>query len=165
MSDHDDSHTVQTLDGALRGAEVGGRTRRWLLERAAVGAAGLAAGAALAPGGSATASNGGNSVPAFGRVAVSTEALTAVLLTELLRRVDQYPEVPAAAKAVIEGAYAAEVDHLRFTSENWPRVATNQSGAMTSVPHTPVTPRIALDGGTLISQLRPILPALGRHSS
>jgi hypothetical protein len=119
MSDHDDSHTVETLDGALRGAEVGGRTRRWLLERAAVGAAGVAAGAALAPGGSAAASNGGNSVPAFGRVAVTTEALTVVLLTELLRRVDRHPEVPAAAKAVIEGAYAAEVDHLRFTSENW----------------------------------------------
>src|SRR4051812_11881009 len=63
--------------------------------------------------------DGGNSVPAFGRVAMTTEALTVVLLTQLLRVVDRHPEVPAAAKAVIEGAYTAEVDHLRFASENW----------------------------------------------
>lgn len=119
MSDHDDPHTVQTLDDALRGAEVTERTRRWLLERAAVGAAGVAAGAALGPVSSAAASVGDSSLRAFGRVAVTTEALTVVLLSELLRRVDHHPEVPTAAKAVIGGAYAAEVDHLRFTREHW----------------------------------------------
>ncbi len=119
MSDHEDQPTVQTLDNALRAAAVGGGTRRWLLERAAVGAAGVAAGAALSPAAAAAGGLGGNSVPAFGRVAVTTEALTVVLLTELLRRVARHPDVPAAAVAVIEGAYAAEVDHLRFTREHW----------------------------------------------
>jgi hypothetical protein len=119
MSDYEDPQTVQTLDDALRAAEVGGGTRRWLLERAAIGAAGVAAGAAFSPAAGAAAGDGGNSVPAFGKVAVTTEALTVVLLTELQRRVGLHPEVPAGAVAVIEGAYAAEVDHLRFTSEHW----------------------------------------------
>jgi hypothetical protein len=119
MSDHEEQPTVQTLDDALRAAAVGGGTRRWLLERAAAGAAGVAAGAALSPAAAAAGGDGGNSVPAFGRVAVTTEVLTVVLLTELLRRVARHPEVPAAAVAVIEGAYAAEVDHLRFTREHW----------------------------------------------
>jgi hypothetical protein len=37
----------------------------------------------------------------------------------VVRRANQHPEVPAAAKAVIEGAYAAEVDHFRFTRQHW----------------------------------------------
>jgi hypothetical protein len=119
MPEHHDPQTVQTLDDALREADVGSRTRRWLLERAAVGAAGVAAGAALGPVASAAASDGDSSLRAFGRVAVTTEALTVTLLTELLRRVGQHPEVPAGVKAVFEGAYAAEVDHFRFTREHW----------------------------------------------
>jgi hypothetical protein len=119
MSNHKDLPTGKTLDEALRAAAVSGGTRRWLLERAALAATGVAAGAALAPPATAAAGDGGNSVPAFGRVAVTTEALTVALLTELLRRVGKHPEVPAAAVAVIEGAYAAEVDHLRFTREHW----------------------------------------------
>jgi hypothetical protein len=79
-SDHDRPHTVQTLDDALREAEVGGRTRRWLLERAAVGVAGAAAGGALAPVATAASSDGGGSVRAFGTVAVTTEALTVTLV-------------------------------------------------------------------------------------
>jgi hypothetical protein len=52
-----------------------------------------------------------------GRVAVTTEALTVTLLTELLRRVNlaSTGTVPAAFRAVFEGAYAAELDHLQFT--------------------------------------------------
>jgi hypothetical protein len=105
MSAYENPQTVQTLDDALRAAEVGGGTRRWLLERAAaIGAAGVAAGAAFSPATGAAAGDGGNSVPAFGKVAVTTEALTVVLLTELQRRVRLHPEVPAGAVAVIEGA-------------------------------------------------------------
>jgi len=44
MSKHDDPQTLQTLDDALRAADAPGHTRRGLLERAAIGAAGVAGG-------------------------------------------------------------------------------------------------------------------------
>jgi hypothetical protein len=111
--------TVQVLDRALRGSDTPGGTRRWLLERAALGAAGVAAGSALAPAGEALASGGGASIASFGTVAVTTEALTVTLLTELLRRVNASTNVPPGVKAVFEGAYAAELDHFRFTRSHW----------------------------------------------
>jgi hypothetical protein len=111
--------TVDVLDRTMRDVATTTRTRRWLLERAAAGAAGVAAGGALAPGAAASARPGDTSIRAFGEVAVTTEALTVTLLTELLRRVSHHPDVPAAVKAVFEGAYAAEVDHLRFTRRHW----------------------------------------------
>lgn len=120
MSEQGDSQTVQTLDRALKEAGTGGRTRRSLLERAAVGAAGVVAGGALLPAGEAAADGGGGSILEFGTVAVTTEALTVTLLAELLRRVNLNPtKVPAAVKAVFEGAYAAEVDHFRFVRKYW----------------------------------------------
>lgn len=95
-------------------------TRRWLLERTAVGAAGVAAGGALDPAGAALAKGGRrySSISAFGTVAVTTEALTVTLLTEVLRRAN-LNSVPAGDLAVFEGAYAAEVDHFRFTRKYW----------------------------------------------
>jgi hypothetical protein len=121
-----DAHpaTVDTLDHSLRDAGTSTRTRRWLLERAAVGAAGVTAVAALDPVAGALAKGGRNAIEAFGTVAVTTEALTVTLLTELLRRVNHHPEVPAGDKAVFEGAYAAEVDHLRFTRRHWQPTAS-----------------------------------------
>lgn len=121
MPDELRSSRIDVLDHALRDSDTPGRTRRWLLERAALGAAGVAAGGALAPAGEALASNGnGNgSIQSFGTVAVTTEALTVTLLTELLRRVNLSSSVPAAVKAVFEGAYAAELDHWRFTRAHW----------------------------------------------
>lgn len=115
----------QVLARALRDSGADPGTRRWLLERAAVGAAGFAAGAALAPAGEALASpatgsgNARAAIHSFGTVAVTTEALTVTLLTELLRRVNLSTSVPAAVKAVFEGAYAAELDHFRFTRAHW----------------------------------------------
>ena len=50
---------------------------------------------------------------------MTTEALTVTLLTELLRRVSHNASVPAGVKSVFEGAYAAEVDHFRFTRKHW----------------------------------------------
>ena len=111
--------TVQVLDHALRDGDADGRTRRWLLERVAIGAAGLAAGSALAPAADALAAEAPASIAAFGTVAVTTEALTVTLLTELLRRVNLSSSVPAAVKAVFEGAYAAELDHFKFTRAHW----------------------------------------------
>jgi hypothetical protein len=123
MPDSEDPKTMQTLDHALREAGTGTGTRRWLLERAAAGTAGavgIGAVGALGPIAVADARAGGSpSILRFGTVAVTTEALTVTLLTELLRRVNQHSEVPAGVKAVFEGAYAAEVDHFRFTRQLW----------------------------------------------
>jgi len=119
MSDQMHSPTVAALDHATPR-----RTRRWLLERAAVGAVGVAAGGALDSAGPALASTVQGTIGAFGRVAVTTEALTVTLLTELLRRVSVNPSVPAGVKAVFDGAYAAEVDHYRFTSAHWQPTTT-----------------------------------------
>lgn len=123
MSNQQHPPTVQVLDQALRKAGTTGGNRRWLLERAALGAAGVAAAGALDPA-AALAKPGHNSIDAFGTVAVTTEALTVTLLTELLRRVNLNPSVPAAVKAVFEGAYAAEVDHFRFTRKHWQPTTT-----------------------------------------
>lgn len=116
-----DESPVHVLEQALRDSDTPRHTRRSLLERAAIGAAGVAAGATLAPVGEALASNGSNSIQSFGTVAVTTESLTVTLLTELLRRVNANSSstVPAAVKAVFEGAYAAELDHWRFTKAHW----------------------------------------------
>ena len=128
MTDELHPSTVHVLDHALRDSDTPGQTRRWLLERAAAGAAGVAAGSALAPGVALAhggygggGGGGGVTIGDFGRVAVTTEALTVTLLTELLRRVNlaSTTTVPAAVKAVFEGAYAAELDHFRFTRAHW----------------------------------------------
>ena len=131
MTDDLHTSTVQVLDHALRDSGAPGQTRRWLLERAAVGAAGVAAGSALAPG-AALAHGGGGfghgvTIRDFGRVAVTTEALTVTLLTELLRRVSfaSTTTVPDGVRAVFEGAYAAELDHFRFTRAHWRPTTTN----------------------------------------
>jgi hypothetical protein len=121
--------TVQTLDRALNEAGTSGSTRRWLLERAAVGVAGVAAGGALFP---ATEALAAGDAPArrypgqhdrihdFGLVAVTTEALTVTLLAEVLRRANISSNgVPSGVLSVFEGAYAAEVDHFRFTRKHW----------------------------------------------
>ena len=118
MPDQSHPSTVEVLDQTLTDAGTEGGNRRWLLERAAVGAASLTAVAALGPA-AALAGPRGSSIAEFGTVAVTTEALTVTLLAELLRRVNLNPSVPAAVKSVFEGAYAAEVDHFRFTRQHW----------------------------------------------
>ena len=127
MTDELHPSTVQVLDHALRDSDTPGQTRRWLLERAAAGAAGVAAGSALAPGAAfahgvhGSGHGGGAGINEFGTVAVTTEALTVTLLSELLRRVNLAGTStgPAAVKALFEGAYAAELDHFRFTRAHW----------------------------------------------
>jgi len=113
-----ESTDVPKLEDALRKAGSPHATRRRLLERAAVGAAAVAAGGALEPAGAALAKGGHSSISAFGTVAVTTEALTVTLLTEVLRRANRN-SVPAGDLAVFEGAFAAEVDHFRFTRKYW----------------------------------------------
>jgi hypothetical protein len=112
---------VDVLDRTLRDVDTPTRTRRWLLQRAAAGAAVVTAAGALEPAATALAQAPGSaaSIRAFGTVAVTTEALTVTLATELLRRINLHPEVPASTKAVFQGVYAAELDHLRFTRAHW----------------------------------------------
>src|SRR5437763_7373081 len=115
MSTEQHPPTVQVLDQALRDAGTGGGNRRWLLERAALGAAGaagVAATGALDPAPALARRRRHSTIDAFGTVAVTTEALTVTLLAELLRRVKLNSSVPGAVKSVFEGAYAAEVDHF-----------------------------------------------------
>lgn len=112
--------SVVGLERALAAAGTPRGTRRWLLERAAIGAAGVSAAGVLVPGVASAAPGHHSAVRNFGTVAVTTEGLTVTLLTELLRRVGQNPTtVPSGVKAVFEGAYAAEVDHYRFVRRYW----------------------------------------------
>ena len=120
MHDQPPPPTGEALERALKKTGTPRGTRRWLLERAAIGTAGVAAFGALDPAPSALASGDHIGVKTFGTVAVTTEALTVTLLSELLRRVNANSgSVPAGVKAVFEGAYAAEVDHFRFTRAHW----------------------------------------------
>ncbi len=114
MSDSLSAASVDTLDRALRDSSTPGHTRRWLLERAAIGAAGVGAAGLALPVADAFAHDGHESIGQFGRFASTTEALTVTLLTELLRRVNLHPEVPTGVATVFKGAYAAELDHWRF---------------------------------------------------
>ncbi|MGH2895040.1 MAG: hypothetical protein ACRDPM_17485 [Solirubrobacteraceae bacterium] len=124
MPDSSQHPAGEVLDRALQDASTDGGTRRWLLERVALGTAGVAAAGTLGPVSEALAQGEQGQIPAFGRVAVTTEALTVTLLTELLRRVSLHADVPDGVKAVFEGAYAAEVDHFRFTRKYWQPTTT-----------------------------------------
>lgn len=99
---------------AVYDASPSTHTRRGLLERAAVGAAGVTLGGLAAPAPDAFAARSGDSVQEWGVFAATTEAFTVTLLPELLRRVALHPEVPQGVARVFEGAYAAELDHWRF---------------------------------------------------
>ena len=106
--------SVDELNHALRDASTPTRTRRWLLERAAMGAAGIAAASAAIPAGSALARPSPGSVQEWGVFASTTEALTVTILTELLRRTRKHPEVPSSVSVIFDGVYAAELDHWLF---------------------------------------------------
>jgi hypothetical protein len=110
---------VDELNRALRDASTLTRTRRWLLERAAIGVAGIAAASAAIPAGNALAQPSPGSVHEWGVFASTTEALTVTILTELVRRTSKHPEVPSSVSVIFEGVYAAERDHWLFTSKYW----------------------------------------------
>ena len=120
MSDHSSSSSVDVLDRALRDASTPAGTRRWLLERAAVGAAGVTAASAVIPAGDALADTHHNSgrhdsIREWGVFASTTEALTVTILTELLRRASvNSSAVPSNVAVIFDGVYAAELDHWNF---------------------------------------------------
>jgi hypothetical protein len=118
VSDHSSSSFAEALNRALRDASTPKRTRRWLLERAAVGAAGITAAGALFPAGDALASADHDAKPRdsireWGVFASTTEALTVTILTELLRRAS-LNSVPSSVSVIFDGVYAAELDHWNF---------------------------------------------------
>src|SRR5262249_43329040 len=89
----------------------------WLLERTALGAAGIAASATI-PGGDALAaaqqdSKSHDSVHQWGVFASTTEALTLTILPELLRRAN-VNSVPNSVSVIFERGYAAELDHWNY---------------------------------------------------
>lgn len=110
---------VDSLDRALRDASTPTRTRRWLLERAATGAAAVAAASAAIPAGEAFAHSHRDSINEWGVFASTTEALTVTITSELVRRTSKHPEVPSSVSAIFDAVYAAERDHWLFTSRHW----------------------------------------------
>src|SRR4051812_28413867 len=60
-----------------------------------------------------------DTIDEWGVFASTTEALTLTILTELVRRAGEHPEVPSSVAAIVGGVYAAELDHWRFTSKHW----------------------------------------------
>jgi hypothetical protein len=116
--------TVDTVDRALRDASTPTRTRRWLLERAAMGAAGAAAASAVIPAGEALARSRRDSINEWGVFASTTEALTVTITNELVRRTSKHPEVPSSVSVIFDAVYAAERDHWLFTSKHWRPSAT-----------------------------------------
>jgi hypothetical protein len=113
-----DGRAVDELDRALRDASTPTGTRRWLLERVAVGAAGVAVASAVIPGGDALARTRRGPIDEWGVFASTTEALTVTILTELVRRAS-LNSVPRSVSVIFEGVYAAELDHWNFIHKVW----------------------------------------------
>ena len=125
MSDHSSSSWAKSLDRALREASAPKGTRRSLLGRAGVGAAGIAAASAVIPAGAALAGEHDDSKPRdsireWGVFTSTTEALTVTILTELLRRASlKSNPVPSPVSVILDGVYAAELDHWNFVQEHF----------------------------------------------
>ena len=115
VSHHSSASAVDAISRALRDASTSKRTRRWLLERTALGAIGIAAAGAVVRAGQARTDepNPPDSVAKWGAFASTTEALTVVILTELVRRAG-VNRVPSSVSAIFDGVYAAELDHWEF---------------------------------------------------
>lgn len=115
MSDHSRTSRLEVLDRVLADTWTPTGTRRWLLQRAAVGAAGVAAATFIPT--SALADNPHDTTRAVGEFTSTTEALTVTILTELLRRTSLHPEVPSSVSTIFDAVYAAELAHWNFISK------------------------------------------------
>ena len=111
------------LERALPDASTPSGTRRWLLGRAAVGAAGVAVASAVIPGSDALARTRHDSIDEWGVFASTTEALTVTILTELVRRAS-LNSVPSSVSVIFDGVYAAELDHWNIIHKVWRPSAT-----------------------------------------
>src|SRR5690348_6993045 len=92
MSHHTSASAVDAISRALRDADTSKRTRRWFLERTALGAVGIASAGAVGAGDARADAHHERNTPdpvkEWGVFASTTEALTVTILTELLRRAD-----------------------------------------------------------------------------
>jgi hypothetical protein len=118
LSDHSPSSSREMLDRVLRDTSTPTGTRRWLLERAAVGAAGVIAASAAIPAAGAAAGRQ-DSIHDVGVFTSTTEALTVTILTELVRRTRLHPEVPRDVSVIFDAVYAAELAHWNFISQHF----------------------------------------------
>ena len=126
MARYSPSSSIEVLDRVLRDTSAPTGARRRLLQRAAVGAAGVAAASAGILASSALAddrphgpSNGHGSIDDWGVFTSTTEALTVTILDELLRRTSLHPEVPSEVSLTFDAVYAAELDHWNFISQHF----------------------------------------------
>jgi hypothetical protein len=83
----------------------------------------MTAEAAMGPAGAAFAGEHDDSKPhdsieEWGVFASTTEALTVTILTELLRRAS-LNSVPSSVSVILDGVYAAELDHWNFIQEHF----------------------------------------------
>jgi Ferritin-like domain len=101
---------LQVADNVLAAAGTDSHTRRSLLGKAAVGAAGMTAVGAFGPVSAALAARG-DSVKTVGTTAVTAEALAVTFLTEVVRR--SPGSAVASAANVIKAANAEEQAHYR----------------------------------------------------
>jgi hypothetical protein len=123
MSHHSSASAVDAISRALRDADTSKRTRRWFLERTALGAVGIAAAGAVVGARDARADayheRNTDSLKEWGVFASTTEALTVTILTELVRRAG-VNRVPSSVSAIFDGVYAAELDHWEFIHKLYP---------------------------------------------
>ena len=118
VSHHSSASAVDAIRRALRDASTSTRTRRWFLERTALGAVGLAVAGAVGRAADARTDaqhepTPRDSVEEWGVFASTTEALTVTILTELVRRAG-VNRVPSSVSAIFDGVYAAELAHWEF---------------------------------------------------
>lgn len=117
MYDHSRTSSLEVLDRVLSDTLTRTGTRRWLLQRAAVGAAAGVAATTIPT--IALADTDQDSTRAIGEFTSTTEALTVTILTELLRRTSLHPEVPSNVSTIFDGIYAAELAHWNFISRHF----------------------------------------------
>jgi rubrerythrin len=103
---------VQRLDNVLTEAKVEPFTRRRLVTRAALGAAGVGALGVLGPIPAALAKGGGDSIHKIATDAVTAEALAVTFLTGVIEHAHKI-DIPKGLVPVLKAANEAEYDHYK----------------------------------------------------
>jgi hypothetical protein len=111
--DNFEAEDIQRLDNVLADTNTSPLTRRKLVTRAAMGAAGVGALGALGPIPAALAKGGGgNSIHKIVTDAVTAEALAVTFLTGVIENAGKIG-IPSALRPVLKAANQAEYDHYK----------------------------------------------------